>query len=76
MKKNSPINSGYFFASRNFPVSATAQNHQKTGCSAKKVHCGAKEKGSPVGEPFKYWCWLQDLNPPNTQYLRGFQTMC
>jgi hypothetical protein len=41
-KKNSPMNSGYFFASKNRPVLATAQNHQKTGRFAKKVHCEAK----------------------------------
>jgi len=42
------------------------------GCRQGKSRNGeAKEKGSPVGEPFKYWCWLQDLNPPPPDYKSG-----
>jgi len=30
--------------------------------------CGAKEKGPSSDGPFRYWCWLQDLNPPPPDY--------
>ncbi|WP_139227365.1 hypothetical protein [Collimonas sp. OK307] len=34
----------------------------------KMIFAEQKRKGPPSGGPFKYWCWLQDLNPPPPDY--------
>jgi len=31
------------------------------------------KKALRFGEPFKYWCWLQDLNPPPPDYKSGVE---
>src|ERR1700704_792699 len=51
-------------------IGASEAFRKNQQCFSAKLFAEQK-KGPPNGGPFKYWCWLQDLNPPPPDYKSG-----
>gem|GEM_PF-993755 len=61
-----------FAGKKKLKTRVISESNHITGKIAKQTDiCEAKRKGPPSGGPFKYWCWLQDLNPPPPDYKSG-----